>query len=199
VLDCTLTGHFTRPTPDLEAASDRCILEPKSVSTSAMNVALIVNASKVGNAGVCTPASSAENAPASSGNCFVPLAQKDGTSGWDLVKNAQGQLVIQLPRAVCDPTERASIAGVAVTEQTNCPSRSSIQPSCAAPSVCVLANCPAGFPSTWSGYSCSGVASPMDDSNLGLSYCGISDADPELGATVPGHFCCTKGQPRAPD
>jgi hypothetical protein len=197
VLKCTLTARSIRQTPDLEG--DSCILEPRAVLGSAINVALIINTDKAGNAGVCAPASSAEGSPPSAGNCLVPLAEKSGPSGWDLVRDAQGQTVIRLPRAVCDPHVLNSIAGVAVTEQDGCRSKRSIEPSCAAPSTCVPGSCPDGLPSTWSGYSCSGTASPMDDSSLGLSYCGLSDGDPQLGATIPGHFCCTKGQAPAED
>jgi hypothetical protein len=39
----------------------------------------------------------------------------------------------------------------------------------------------------------------MDDPSLMLSYCGVSDADPQLGPTVRGHFCCTKGQGETED
>ncbi len=199
VLGCTLTGLSIRQTPDLE--DDRCLLEPKAGLGSPLNVALIVNADQAGNAGVCARASDAEGAPASAGNCFVPLAEKSGPGGWDLTTNRRKQTVIQLPRAVCEPLERTTIAGVAVTQQTGCTSRRSIDWSCAAPSVCVpaSASCPSDFPSSWQGYSCSGVASPKDDPSLGLSYCGVSDADPELGATVRGHYCCTQEQAASKD
>lgn len=197
VLKCTLTARAIRETPDLDG--DSCILEPRAVLASAINVALIVDTDKAGNAGVCAPAAVTEQSPPSAGNCFVPLAEKVGPGGWDVVENAQGRSVIRLPRAVCEPSVLGSITGVAVTEQDGCPGKRGIEPTCAAASTCVPGRCPAGFPSSWSGYSCSGAASPLDDPSLGLSYCGVSDSDPRLGATVRGHYCCTQHQTPSED
>jgi len=193
VLRCNLVQTWIKQTPDLDA--DTCILEPKAYLGSPLNVALEVNTENVGNAGVCAPGSDAEVPPPNAGSCFIPLAQNGGTNGWDLIKNKLGQTVIRLPRAVCDPPLRNSIASVAVTRAT-CPSKHSNERSCEYSSVCVPspASCPKGMPSTWSGYSCSGAASPIDEPGSGLKYCGVSDADPELNRPVRGHYCCTEGQ-----
>ncbi len=199
VLGCTLVGRSTKQAPDLDG--EDCVLKPSAVLGSPLNVALVVNTAKVGNAGVCAPAAAGDSSPPNAGSCFVPLTDQS-PGGWDLIENTQGQTVIRLPRALCGPVMGASVASVAVTAQAGCAAKRSIEPLCRAPSLCVpsSASCPDGFPSTWSGYSCSGGTTPIDDRSLGLNYCGISGADAVLiPDTVRGHYCCTTKQAPSPD
>ncbi|MET0794010.1 MAG: hypothetical protein ABW061_20990 [Polyangiaceae bacterium] len=205
VSNCTLTEQGIKETPNLDEDTDTCFLNSNAVLGSEMNVALVVNAAKVGNAGVCVKSSALPSASGNAGSCFVPLSENSGPGGWERTKNAQGQDIIRLPRALCGRVMRASVATVAVTAQsTGCPGKGAIEPSCEAPSVCVLSpassvSCPVGFPDdTWSGYTCSGAAWPPAQPELGLTYCGALDADSPVEPTLRGRFCCTAGQAASP-
>lgn len=202
VLGCTLTGGVWRASPPSTNEAGHCIMDASSVLSGAMSVALIVNAEQAGNAGVCAPNADGSGSAASpaAGLCFVPLDRDSGPDGYQLVKNAQHQTEIQLPDGVCAAFARGSIKRVALT-RTDCPTKTSARPLCAPPSSsssCVAApsSCPAVIPASWSGYSCSGAERPSAST---LSYCGVTDNDPDEGPVVRGHYCCTSGQEPAED
>jgi hypothetical protein len=201
-LRCTLNGPYrSQAIPNIDQTTHDCIIDPVSVQPEPLSVALLVNPAVAGNAGVC--ASNTSDVPSAEdsmpGFCFVPLNRDETPDGWQLVHNAQQQTVIRLPTAVCEAVRLGSVLKVAVTHN-DCPAKTSAHPLCEAESTCIVSSssCPDTFPSSWTGYSCSGAAGPADHDSS-LKYCGISDTDPDLGPVERGHFCCTAGQSAAAD
>jgi hypothetical protein len=199
VQHCTLVGSGWRAPLPTQDDTGACIIDANMIPVGPVNVALVVDTAAVGNAGVCTPSSSDPTMPEgpAAGQCFVPINQDNTPDGWQFAKDSQGRNVIRLPAAVCEPVGNRAVQRVALTRaSTGCPIKTSEHPLCDnGPGVCVDSpgSCPGTFPASWSGYSCSGAASPST-SNPSLTYCPVADSDPEVGPVARGHVCCTAGQ-----
>jgi hypothetical protein len=155
-----------------------CIVN-KMEGGASVNVALVVNTARQGNVGVCGPA-----------GCLIAL-DRDPVTGWEPLAGVG----IRLPPAVCRDMGH-TLQSVALT--TSCPTKSARTTTCPAPSTCVASNvtCPA----TWSGYSCSGTATPQTI-NPQLLGCWRVPEDEDAGiSTGPGErWCCTIGQAPSKD
>ena len=187
---CTLTGTSLKAMPETDAVTGDCLFEANLAIPTPINVALLVNTDKVGNAGVCLPMGLGTS---NAGNCYVPLAENADSGGFQLLKGGLGKTKILLPPAVCEHAND-SISFVAVTHADACASKQPITPSCPMTSpVCVpSAHSCGGLPSSWVGFSCSGSTKPTDIAGSAWTYCGASNTDPVLDhPPLRGKYCCT--------
>lgn len=169
-------GNSTPPQEDINLG---CAIKGNTaLDAVGVNVALIVNPTAVGNAGVCD---------ATSGKCLIPLDH--GPEGWTTLKDSNGvPVAIGLPEAVC--AVPSNITGVVVSRSGQCGVKTASLPTCSASPICVDADgiCPEG----WSGSSCSGTTGPDGDP---AGWCAQVQIDPIAGPVVPGLWCCGDSAP----
>ena len=212
---CSLTGDkWAQAIPNIDPDNGDCIIDPQSVQPTMMatTVSLVLEPGLAGAAGDCVPDASDADLTLNrrAGKCFLPINQEATPNGWQYVKKSATQTEIRLPRGVCDAVSRCSVQRVVLTFNSNCPAKTSSASLCDAPPVCVTSpmSCPSTFPDSWTGYSCSGSASPGESYGDQNHYCGVPSSETLAGEalqcanTLPlsrGHFCCTAGQEQRKD
>jgi hypothetical protein len=156
--------------------SDNCVIQG-TPADSVKRLALVVDAERAGNWGVCTE----------SAGCRIPLPE--GPGGFERKDDGR----IQLPEAVCAARDAGLISRVdAGSGDADCRPYESGTPLCRPAASCIPESdqCPAQWGSDWHGASCSGNAAPETP----IKFLA-ADADPNT------HFCWSDSryQPHDPD
>ena len=182
--------------PTIDVKSGDCTLPAHRMESiknviGQINIALVVNTAATGPYGVCGP----------SGKCLIPM--DFGTArGWLRFSDGSGSSGILFPLSVCKNIESGMLRGVAVTSgYQGCPSKSEFQPLCAAPDNCIVDEdqCPSGMPEFWTGYTCTGASSPIEQ-DARLVWCWPTSTGANADRiSRGGRWCCSKGEPPSED
>jgi hypothetical protein len=81
-------------------------MDANTIPAGPVNVALVVDAAAVGNAGICAPSASDPTVPEgpAAGLCFVPINQDNSPDGWHFAQGAQKRTVIACPPPFATPS-----------------------------------------------------------------------------------------------